>query len=155
MLKNKNGVILPSILTLLSIFLSACSGASESNVASTVNANRTATVVNNNVSNNLPNTSVPVTINTNVSAANRKPVTPVKDPVPEIGSGAADFGLFAQAKAALSTDPELSTAVIVEIKEGNATLTGSVSSEAQKAKAGQQVQGIKGIKSVKNSLRVS
>jgi len=147
---------MPSVIaTLVSVILYGCSGTPESNVATTVNVNRTATVVNNNVSNNSPNTSVPVTNNTNVPAANRKPSAPVKDPVPEIGSGAADFGLFAQVKAALSTDAELSKAVIVEIKEGNATLSGSVSSEAQKAKAEQQVRGVKGIKSVKNNIRVS
>lgn len=144
-------------ITLAAVILSGCSGTSESNVAANVNVNvnRTATVVNNNVSNNLPNTSVMIANNTNTSVTNRKPSAPVKDPVPEIGSGAADFGLFAQAKSALSTDTELSTAVIIEIKEGNATLSGSVSSEAQKVKAGQQVQGVKGIKSVKNNLRVS
>lgn len=151
----KRGIIIPLILTSISIILSGCSGTPESNVATTVNVNRTATVVNTNVSNNLPNASTPMTNNTNIPAANRKPSTPVKDPVPEIGGGAADFGLFAQVKAALSTDAELSKAVIVEIKEGNATLSGSVSTEAQKAKAGQQVQGVKGIKSVKNNIRVS
>ena len=156
MLEKKRGILLPlMIITLVSAILSGCSGTPESNVAANVNINRTATVVNRNVSNNLSNTSVPVANNINVSSANRKPSAPVKDPVPEIGSGAADFGLFAQAKAALGNDPELSTAVIIEIKEGNATLSGRVSSEAQKVKAGQQVQGVKGIKSVKNNLRVS
>ena len=146
---------MPLILTSISFILSGCSGTSESDGAATVNVNRSATVINTNVSNSLPNASTPMTSNANVPAANRKPSASVKDPVPEIGSGAADFGLFAQVKAALSTDAELSKAVIVEIKEGNATLSGSVSSEAQKAKAEQQVRGVKGIKNVKNNLRVS
>ena len=63
--------------------------------------------------------------------------------------------LFTQVRSALSSDTELLNAVIVEIKEGNATLTGNVSSEAQKIKAGQLIKSVKGIKSVKNNLRVS
>ena len=63
--------------------------------------------------------------------------------------------LFTQVRGALSSDKELFTAVSIEIKEGKATLTGKVSSEAQKAKAEQLVKGVKGIKSLKNNLRVS
>ncbi len=63
--------------------------------------------------------------------------------------------LFTQVRGALSSDAELLNAVIVQIKEGNATLTGNVSSEAQKTKAGQLIQSVNGIKSVKNNLRVS
>lgn len=103
------------------------------------------------------------TVNTNLTAnnsaaatgASAKPLPTVKAPQPVIGSGGDDFSLLVQARGALSADKELINAVIVEIKEGNITLTGSVASEAQKIRAGQLVQNVKGIKSIKNSLRVA
>lgn len=89
-----------------------------------------------------------------VADRERKAAPSVNAPKPSIGSGGNDFSLFAQVRSALVADQELANAVIIEVKEGNVTLTGSVSSEAQKAKAGQLVQGIAGVKSVKNNLRV-
>jgi osmotically-inducible protein OsmY len=79
----------------------------------------------------------------------------VKEHNPQIGSGGGDMFLFTQVRSALSSDKELFNTVIVEIKEGNATISGNVKSEAQKAKAAQLVQSVNGIKSVKNNLRVT
>ncbi len=101
------------------------------------------------------NISTPTVNSTPAVTKDKKPSTPVKEPTPQIGSGASDFLLFTQVRGALSSDKEFSNAVIVEIKEGNVILTGNISSEAQKTKAGQLVQSVKGIKSVKNNLRVS
>lgn len=88
-------------------------------------------------------------------AQNMKSVSPVKQPTPVVGTGGEDFFLLSQVRGALGTDKDLINSVIVEIKAGNATLTGKVADDAQKKRAEQLVRGVKGIVGVKNDLRVS
>jgi hypothetical protein len=152
------------ISVLMAVVLSGCAGQSEPDVAKTINVNQSPTALNNN---NAPvnppnastsavnNISTPTVNSTPTVTKDKKPSPPVKDPTPQIGSSGGDMFLFTQARGALSSDQELINAVIIEIKEGNATLTGSVSSQAQKTKAGQLIKSVNGIKSVKNNLRVS
>lgn len=152
---KKSGLIFTVML--ISIILSACPSSSEPNAPKNGSSNQSPTSPN---VNGVP----PVNINSNVAPAttpplpvvnkNNKSSSTVKQPTPQIGSGGNDMALFAQVRGALSSDKELINKVIVEIKEGNATLTGSVSSEAQKKKAEQLVKGVQGIKSVKNNLKV-
>jgi hypothetical protein len=86
-------------------------------------------------------------------AANGAP--PAKMPTPRIGSGGNDLFLFTQARAAVNADPELRAAnLIIEVKEGVVTLSGTVASAALKAKAEQLARGA-GTKDVRNQLRVS
>lgn len=79
----------------------------------------------------------------------------VNQPTTKIGSGGDDFALFMQVRGAFGADQELINGVIIEIKEGNASLSGKVPSEEKKKKAEQLVQNINGIKSVKNNIRVA
>jgi hypothetical protein len=80
---------------------------------------------------------------------------PAAVPTPRIGSGGNDFFLFTQARAALNSDAELRAAnLTLDVKEGVATLTGSVANAALKAKAEDLVKGA-GPKTVRNQLRVS
>ena len=164
MVKKKSGIMPAAILILISLILSGCSKNPEPEVAKTGNTNQSPTALNNanvpavnSVPANPPNTPASIVNNTSAPTANKnvKSSPPVKDPTPQIGSGAGDLVLFTQARSALSSDQELLNAVIIEIKEGNATLTGNVSSVAQKTKAGQLVQAVKGVKSVQNNLRVT
>ncbi|HLM55481.1 MAG TPA: BON domain-containing protein [Pyrinomonadaceae bacterium] len=77
-------------------------------------------------------------------------------PRPQIGSGGNDLFLFTQARAALGSDAELKGAnTVVEVKDGVLTLSGTVATPAQKARAEQVARGIGGVKAVKNQLRVS
>ena len=77
-------------------------------------------------------------------------------PSPQIGSGGSDFFLFTQARAALVADTELKTAnIIIEVKSGVLTLSGTIANATQKTKAEQLVRGVSGIKSVNNQLRIS
>ena len=77
-------------------------------------------------------------------------------PRPQIGSGGNDFFVFTQARAALGADAELKGASpIIEVKDGVLTLTGTVGTAAQKARAEQVVRGVGGVKAVRNQLRVS
>jgi len=167
MLKKKS-YILPALI-LVSIVLSGCSKNPEPVAANTATANQSSTVLNNNVNqspavlnnnNSAVNTttgSMPIVNNNSLPVAGKekKPLPSAKEPTPQIGAGAGDLVLFTQARSALSSDSEFIDAVIIEIKEGNVTLTGNVSSEAQKIKAGRLVQSVNGIKSVKNNLRVA
>ncbi len=159
---RKKFEIMPALVLIL-IVLSGCTKNSEPDVAKTDNINQAPTAsnnntvtANNNVSANGSSTSTPIVSNTSASttAQDRKPSPPANQPTPQVGSGGGDMFLFTQVRGALSSDKELLNGVIVEIKEGNATLTGKVSSEAQKAKAAQLVQSVNGIKNVKNNLRV-
>ena len=166
------------ILILVSIILAGCSKNPEPDVKKINNTNQAATAPNTNInqaatvsdnslsqtSTTLNNISVPAnppknpTVSVNNSSppiSNKKSSPVVKEPTPQISSGGEDMFLFAQVRGALSSDTELLNAVIIEIKEGNATLTGNVSTEAQKKKAEQLIQSVKGIKSVKNNLRVA
>ncbi|HEX8734990.1 MAG TPA: BON domain-containing protein [Pyrinomonadaceae bacterium] len=143
-------------LILTAIVLSGCAGQSASGTAKNDFVSKPPTALNNN------NVSPTSPANTQASIGNnaslpkdKKPSPAVKQPTPQIGTGGDDLSLFTQARGALSSDKELLNAVIIEIKEGNAILSGSVSSEAQKTKAAQLVQGVKGIKSVKNNLRAA
>jgi len=150
------------ILILVSIAFSGCSKSPEPEVAKTDSTNQSPAASNNNVpaSNNIsavpPNTAPPTINNASAPIANKdaKSMPRVKEPTPQIGTGGGDLVLFTQVRSALSSDEELLNAVIIEIKEGNATLTGNVSSAAQKAKAGQLAQAVTGVKSVQNNLRV-
>lgn len=78
-----------------------------------------------------------------------------KMPTPQIGSGGNDFFLFTQARAAINNDPDLKAAsVVVEVKGGVVTLSGTVANAALKSKAEQLARGA-GSKEVRNQLRVS
>lgn len=80
---------------------------------------------------------------------------PAAMPTPEIGSGGNDLFLFTQARAAVNADPELKAAnLVLDVKGGVVTLSGTVANAAQKSKAEQLVRGV-GSKTVKNQLRVS
>ncbi|MCA1614739.1 MAG: BON domain-containing protein [Acidobacteria bacterium] len=76
-------------------------------------------------------------------------------PTPQIGSGGNDFFLFTQARAAINGDPDLKAAnLVVDVKGGVVTLSGTVASAALKSKAEQLARGA-GAKEVRNQLRVS
>lgn len=77
-------------------------------------------------------------------------------PKPQIGTGGSDFFLFTQARSALSADAELKAAnIMIDVKAGVLTLSGTVANAAQKSKAEQMVRSLGGVKAVKNQLRVS
>ncbi len=78
-----------------------------------------------------------------------------KTPKPQIGSGGADLFLFTQVRAAINNDADLKNAnVIIDVKEGVVTLSGTVASAALKSKAEQLARGA-GPKDVRNQLKVS
>lgn len=183
MIKKNSEVMSAVILILISIVLSSCTSNPAPETANTSVANQSQANLNNDIiqsqatlNNNInqsptvlnnngavavsPSNSTPVVGNTppptGTADKNRKSLpSATTAPTAQIGGGGSDMLLFTQARGALSSDKELSNSVIIELKDGNATLTGNVSSQEQKIKAGQLVQGVNGIKSVKNNLRVA
>lgn len=148
----------------LVFFSAGCSGDTVSNTANTSNTNRAT--INSNSNSVIVNTSPNNTAAPNVSApnmnststapnSNRKPVSAVKEPTPQIGSGANDLLLFTQSRSALGSEKELESAVIIEVKDGNVTLSGKVSNAEQKAKAEQLIKVVNGVKTIKNNISVT
>ncbi|MDT5155876.1 MAG: hypothetical protein QOH51_233 [Acidobacteriota bacterium] len=92
-------------------------------------------------------------------AAPAPPAAPAKtgpQPKTQIGSGGNDFYLFTQARGTINADSELQNAgIVIEVRDGVATLTGAVPDDARRQKAARLVEGVAGIKSVKNKLRVA
>ncbi len=69
--------------------------------------------------------------------------------------GVDDSAVTAGVKAALLADAGLSTVTIgVDTQKGVVTLSGTVDTDALKAKAGEIAKGVKGVKSVVNNLTV-
>jgi hyperosmotically inducible periplasmic protein len=74
----------------------------------------------------------------------------------KVGTGANDGWLWVKTRAALAATDDLRESTIdVDVDDATVTLSGSVSSAAQKTRAEQVARGIEGVKSVKNDLRVS
>ncbi len=101
------------------------------------------------------NTPQPGTSPGSGTRSNTNSAPPTQMPTTKIGSGGNDFFLFTKARAAINADAELSAAnVILDIKEGAATLSGTVANAEQKSKAERLVREV-GLKTVRNQLRVS
>lgn len=73
----------------------------------------------------------------------------------KIGNGADDLWIWTKARAALATEGDLRDATIdVDVDNNVVTLSGSVASVMQKARAESTARGIVGVKSVTNLLKV-
>jgi osmotically-inducible protein OsmY len=156
-MKTNRLITLIAGLTLAALVFAGCEKTGDTNTSSS----NTSVAANGNA--NLP-PSAPIataTVNSNMpannSTTNEVPGRRAsKDPEPKIGAGGSDFSLFTLARAALNADGELKTSnIVVDIKDGNATLTGNIASAEQKSRAEQLVRAVAGIKSVKNQLNIS
>lgn len=149
----------------LSIFSSGCSDSTGSNAVNTSNSNQAAIVSNVNTSVNVTPANINNSVNTTNSAnmtnasaapnANRSSAQATKEPTPQYGSGANDLMLFTRLRNSLSADKDLQTYVVIEVKEGNVTLSGKAASAEKKAQAEQLIKAVDGVKSVKNNITVS
>lgn len=172
---NGNGIKILLIL-IAALAIAGCGGSGEkasgdsvkASAPSNVSAASAATTTNGGA-NTAPANGIAVapTPQTTVAAAARANATPAggargvsntppaKMPEPQIGSGGNDFSLFTKARGALNADAELKAAnVILDVKDGVLTLSGTVASAAHKSKAEELVRAA-GPKAVKNQLRVS
>ena len=73
-----------------------------------------------------------------------------------IGTGANDGWLWTKTRALLATADDLRDSTInVDVDNEVVTLSGTVATQVQKAKAAQVAKGVEGVKNVKNNLVVS
>lgn len=156
-MKTNRLITILASLVLAALISSGCTRTDNANTS----ASNTSPAVNGNA--NLPPTAPSTTATANGSATadgsktnDGRATRSSKDPEPKIGTGGNDFSLFTQARAALNADSELKNSnIVVDIKDGSATLSGSISNAEQKTRAEQLIRAIDGIKTVKNQLNVS
>jgi hypothetical protein len=91
------------------------------------------------------------------SAKSKPPATAVgKPPERVIGSGGNDFYLFSKIHGEMGQDEQLKNSnIVVNISDGVVTLSGTVATPEQKARAEQLAHGVEGVKSIKNQLRIA
>jgi len=146
-------------LAIILIFITlAIAGCSSSNNAAD---SKTTAAANQPINSSKPqaiasNTVEPVTTPASQNSSKSKSNTPVnKAPATQIGSGGSDLFIFTQARSALDSDVELRSArVIVEVKEGVITLSGTVPNSDQKMKAEHLLANMNGVKSVRNQIKI-
>ena len=142
----------------LAAFGAAC------DTAVTTNSNSNVVVANANTNTNANATananSNRRTINANISRAEyEKDKTTFTEDAKRlgrtIGSGANDGWLWTKTRADLATADDLRDSTInVDVENGVVTLSGSVATPAQKAKAGEVAKSVQGVTNVKNNLTV-
>ena len=146
------------VLTALAVLLVGCDNAA-------VNENRTA---NANANANAPATSTPV-VNTNANTTTRRAPTreeyerdrarydrEARESGRTVGSGVNDGWLWVKTRFELAAADDLRDSTIdVDVANGVVTLSGTVASTTQKARAEQIVTPVEGVKSVKNQLKIT
>ena len=152
------GLLAPVALFLL---LSGCNPPANDNNANMTNANR---ATNANVAN------VNANVNANTNANTRRASAPTKEEYEKnkdryqreakesgrtIGTGLNDGWLWVKARYDLAAADDLRDSTInVDVDNAVITLTGTVASAAQKAKAEQVAKTVEGVKGVKDMLKV-
>ena len=146
------------VLAVLSIVLPGCDNNANNNA--NANANRNA---------NLAAASPTPTVNANTTATGRRAPTreeyerdkaryqrEAKESGRTVGSGLNDGWLWVKARFDLAAADDLRDSTInVDVDNAVVTLTGTVATAAQKAKAEQVAKAVDGVKSVRNQLKVS
>ena len=141
-------------MLVLAVFLSACSEAANDNA----NVNRNA-----NVSTPVPTATVNTSANSN-RAPTRAEYEKNKQTTAEqakslgrkIGTGLDDGWLWTKTRFDLAAADDLRDSTInVDVENAVVTLSGTVATAAQKAKAETVAKSVEGVKSIKNMLKVS
>ena len=145
------------LLVALALLVAGCDNRANNNANANANAAANA---------NATATATPVVANNN---ANRRAPTreeydrdraryerEAKESGRRVGSGANDGWLWVKTRFDLATTDDLRDSTIdVDVDNGVVTLSGTVASTAQKARAEQVVTVVEGVRSVKNQLRVT
>ena len=145
------------LLFALAILVVGCDNRANNNANANANAAANANAVA---------TATPVVANNN---ANRRAPTreeydrdkarydrEAKESGRKVGSGANDGWLWVKTRFDLATADDLRDSTIdVDVDNGVVTLSGTVASTAQKARAEQVVTVVEGVRSVRNQLRVT
>lgn len=117
------------------------------------------------------NANAPVASNTNANANTNSRIVPTKeeydrnkqkyqkeakDTGRKIGTGVSDGWLWVKARYDLAAADDLRDSTInVDVENAVVTLTGTVPTPAQKAKAEQIAKSVEGVKAVKNQIKIA
>ncbi|HEY4426542.1 MAG TPA: BON domain-containing protein [Pyrinomonadaceae bacterium] len=141
-------------LAALAVILSGCDNTSNQNATANRNANAnatataTATPVANTNSNRAPTRAE---YEANKERYNRE----AKESGRKVGTGSNDTWLWVKTRFDLAAADDLRDSTInVDVDNGVVTLSGTVASAAQKARAEQIAKSVEGVKSVRNQLKV-
>jgi len=146
----------------MTLLVTACNNANENantntnaNIAA-VNANSPAPVANNN-SNTDPNATRPGGMTRADYERNKeKYEQEAKSSGRKVGTGVSDGWLWVKTRYELAAADDLRDSTInVDLENGVATLTGTVPTAAQKARAEAVAKAVEGVTSVKNMLKVA
>ena len=146
------------LLGAIAVLVAGCDNAANRNANANANANATA---NANVAAS-PSPAV-ATANDNRRAPTREEYDrdrarydrEARESGRRVGTGANDGWLWVKTRFDLATADDLRDSTIdVDVENGVVTLSGTVPSNAQKARAEQLVTVVEGVRSVKNQLRV-
>lgn len=147
-------LVIISIATLALFFL-ACNGANyNANTNANANANR---AVNANANANANISPTPRAGTREEYERNRERYQrEAKESGRRVGTGANDLWLWAKTRFDLAAADDLRDSTInVDVENDVVTLTGTVATAAQKARAEQVAKAVEGVKSVRNQLKVS
>jgi hyperosmotically inducible periplasmic protein len=139
--------------------LASCSNTGNENANTSANANMTA------------NANSPAVANTNANANTNRRTAPTREEYEKnkekysreaketgrtIGTGLNDGWLWVKTRYDLAAANDLQDSTInVDVDNGVVTLTGTVPTAPQKAKAEQIAKAVEGVKSVKNEIKVA
>ena len=142
------------------LLFAGCNNAANENANANANANRATA-----------NANAPAVANTNSNANSNRRVGPTradyeqnkakyekeaKDTGRKIGKGVSDGWLWVKTRYDLAAADDLRDSTInVDVENGVLTLTGTVPTAAQKAKAEQVAKAVEGVTGVKNLIKVA
>ena len=146
------------LLAALALLVAACdrtaNNNANANANAVVNANANATATPAAVANNNANRRAPTREEYDRDKARYE--REAKESGRKVGSGANDGWLWVKTRFDLATADDLRDSTIdVDVDNGVVTLSGTVASTAQKARAEQVVTVVEGVRSVRNQLRVT
>ena len=151
---NKINLSLPAVIIMLAVTLIAgCETANNTN--RNANLNGHAPAANRNEHSNANQTERGIS-REDFEKTKDRIAQQAKDLGHKVGKGADDLWIWTKTRTALAAAEDLSdTTISVDVDNGAVTLTGTVPTDAQKAKAEQVTRNIEGTKSVKNELNVT
>jgi len=146
------------LLAALALLVAGCdrtaNNNANANANAVVNANANATATPAAVANNNANRRAPTREEYDRDKARYE--REAKESGRKVGSGANDGWLWVKTRFDLATADDLRDSTIdVDVDNGVVTLSGTVASTAQKARAEQVVTVVEGVRSVRNQLRVT
>jgi hyperosmotically inducible periplasmic protein len=152
------------LLAALALALTACGETANSNTNANANANTNANTANANTNPTTNRETANANTNDNRRAPTREEYEREKERYQReakesgrtIGTGLNDGWLWVKTRFELAAADDLRDSTInVDVDKEVVTLTGTVATQAQRAKAEQVAKSIEGVKSVKNMLKVA